>query len=60
MRHRLMPCALDTGAIQDMNDSSDDNVDGFAAQPEPGEDAEVARAKYFIRDEFLVRLFFNI
>ena len=25
---------------------------------EPGEDPEVVRAKYFIRDEFLVNLFF--
>lgn len=26
----------------------------FAATPEPGEDPRVTRAKYFIRDEFLV------
>ena len=26
-----------------------------SVQPEPGDDPEVVRAKYFIRDEFLVR-----
>lgn len=28
------------------------------ALPEPGDDSQVIRAKYFIRDEFLVSLFY--
>lgn len=31
----------------------------LSATPEPGEDPRVTRAKYFIRDEFLVSIFFH-